>query len=165
MNEAPIRINVTDENGQLKFANDHPRVEELSPVGAVVGKIVAMDHDENETLTFRLDDTADGKFSLGASATCKTITDKPVGDIPVEPLVRRSYRFFQGINTMCWTTLIVNSNLDYESNSKHYIDIRTTDSKGLFFTRRYNVDIVDVNDVPHVSPNPLTFHLFYKALY
>ncbi|XP_065839036.1 protocadherin alpha-C2-like [Oscarella lobularis] len=80
VNEAPIRINVTDENGQLKFANDHPLVEELSPVGAVVGKIVAMDHDENETLTFRLDDTANGKFSLGASATCKTITDKPVGN-------------------------------------------------------------------------------------
>ena len=66
---------------------------------------------------------------------------------------------------MCWTTLIVNGDLDYEANSKHYIDIRATDSKGLFFTRRYNVDIVDVNDVPHVSPYPLTFHVFYEDFY
>ena len=86
MNEAPIRINVTDENGQLKFPNDDPRVEELSPVGTVIGEIVALDHDENETLTFRLDDAADGRFSLGASASCKTITDKPVSNnIHVEP--------------------------------------------------------------------------------
>ena len=52
---------------------------------------------------------------------------------------------------MCSTTLEVIGDIDHEAFNNHYVTVRATDSKGLFFTQKFRVDIVDVNDVPHVS--------------
>ena len=85
VNEAPISMNFTDDNGQLKFGKGYPRVEELSPVGTVVGTIVALDYDEKETLVFRLDDDANGRFALAkAKPTCQIVTNQPVKEFIVK---------------------------------------------------------------------------------
>ena len=74
VDEAPFRVNITDDSGQLSFDDDEPRVKENSPRGTVVGKIVSYDYDANDAMTIQLDDDAAGRFSLGL-VTCKNSTD------------------------------------------------------------------------------------------
>ena len=77
MNETPLSISVTDENGQLSFNQDKPRVNENSPIGTNVGRVVSFDPDNGEGLTLRLDDDSGKRFSLG-TMTCQRVTSKPV---------------------------------------------------------------------------------------
>ena len=77
VNEPPIKINITDEKGQLSFSDDQPRVEENSAKGTVVGTAIAYDRDEKESLSFRLDDSAKGRFALGP-VTCNAVANVPV---------------------------------------------------------------------------------------
>ena len=74
VNEPPMQVNVTDDNGQLKFSDNDPRVEERSPVGTTVGTLKAFDLDKNEKLAFRLDDSSGGMFSLGP-VSCKAVAN------------------------------------------------------------------------------------------
>ena len=41
--------------------------------------------------------------------------------------------------------------LNYEGKEKHYVEIRVSDKEGLFRAQRFDIDIIDINDVPHVS--------------
>ena len=77
VNEPPININITDETGQLSFPKNRPSVKENSAKGTVVGTAIAYDRDEKESLSFRLDGNANGRFALGP-VTCKAITNVPV---------------------------------------------------------------------------------------
>ena len=75
VNEAPVSIDFTSVGGQLSFADNKPRVKENSVKGTVVGTLEAHDPDLTQTLKFKLDDTAGGRFSLDTKkATCTTST-------------------------------------------------------------------------------------------
>ena len=75
MNEAPVSIDFTSVGGQLSFSDNKPRVKENSIKGTVVGTLEAHDADATQTLTFKLDDTAGGRFSVDAKkVTCTTGT-------------------------------------------------------------------------------------------
>ena len=77
MNEPPFDVNITDEYGQMTFNNGMPIVDENTPKGTIIGKVVAKDYDANDTLTFFLDDDSGGHFALGTT-TCHSETDVPV---------------------------------------------------------------------------------------
>ena len=145
VNEPPIKIAITDETGQLSFLDDQPRVQENSSKGTVVGTTIAYDRDEKESLSFRLDGDANGRFALGP-VTCKAVTDVPVSRNDF--LNNFLSFFFQSAKTKCSAALLVSGLLDYETQSQHYITIRSTDSKGLFVARRFSVAVVDVNEPP-----------------
>lgn len=130
VNEAPININITSQGGQLAFPDGNAQIRENSATGTVIGKLQALDHDAVQTLTFKLDDDAGGKFTLGSSPSCQTITNIP------------------GVKTKCTTDLKVNGALDYETSKKYYVTVRVTDNKGLFTTEQLRISIVDQNDAP-----------------
>ena len=130
VNEAPININVTSQGGQLSFPDGHAQIRENSPRGTVIGMLQALDHDAVQTLTFKLDDDAGGKFTMGTTANCQTITNIP------------------GVNTKCTIDLRVNGDLDYEVSKEYYVTVRVTDAKGLFTTEQFRIGIVDQNDAP-----------------
>ena len=129
VNEAPIGINITSQGGQLPFAQGHAQVKENSPRDTVIGTVVAFDSDSVQSLTFRLDDDARGRFMLGSSVSSQTI------NIP-------------GIKTKCSMSLRLNAALDYEDSTEHYVSLRVTDNKGLFATARFKISVVDQNDPP-----------------
>lgn len=131
VNEAPIGINITSQGGQLTFPDGHAQIRENSATGTVIGKLQALDQDAVQTLTFKLDDDAGGKFTLGSSsASCQTITNIP------------------GVNTRCTVDLKVNGALDYETSKEYHITVRVTDKKGLFTTEQLKISIVDQNEAP-----------------
>ena len=130
VNEAPININVTSAGGQLSFPDGHAQIRENSAIGTKIGTLEALDHDAVQSLTFRLDDDAGGKFKLGSSANCQTITNIP------------------GINTKCTIDLQSNGVLDYEISKEYYVMVRATDKKGLFMTQQLKISVVDQNDPP-----------------
>ena len=78
MNEAPVSTHFLSLAGQLSFADDLPRVEENSVQNTVVGTIRAFDSDVNQTLSFRLDDDAVGRFGLSSSVSCSRVNDTNV---------------------------------------------------------------------------------------
>ena len=53
-------------------------MEENSVLGTVVGTIISIDPDYQQTLTFTLDDDASGLFSLGTNNSCGRLTDLTV---------------------------------------------------------------------------------------
>lgn len=130
VNEAPVNINITSQGGQLYFPDGHPQVRENSPLGTVIGMLEALDHDANQTLSFKLDDDAGGKFTLGSSANCQTITN------------------ISGVNTKCTIGLRVNGDLDFELSNEYHVTVRVTDAKGLFTAEQLRISIVDENDAP-----------------
>ena len=131
VNEAPIGINITSQGGQLTFPDGHAQIRENSAIGTVIGKLQALDQDAVQTLLFKLDDDAGGKFTLGLSSTvCQTITNIP------------------SVNTRCTVDLKVNGALDYETSKEYHITVRVTDNKRLFTTKQLKISIVDQNDAP-----------------
>lgn len=130
VNEAPVNINITSQGGQLIFPDGNAQIRENSATGTVIGKLQALDQDAVQTLTFKLDDDAGGKFTLGSPASCQTITNVP------------------GVNTKCTVDLKVNGALDYETSKEYYVTARVTDKKGLFTTEQFRIGIVDENDAP-----------------
>lgn len=80
VNEPPVSIDFTSTGGQLSFTDNKPRIKENSIKGTVVGSLVAYDADAAQTLTFKLDDTAGGRFALNqkkaiCSANTKTVKE------------------------------------------------------------------------------------------
>lgn len=130
VNEAPIGINITSQGGQLTFPDGHAQIRENSATGTVIGKLQALDQDAVQTLAFKLDDDAGGKFTLGSPVACQTITNIP------------------SVNTKCTIDLKVNGALDYETSKEYYITVRVTDKKGLFTTEQLRISIIDQNDAP-----------------
>ncbi|XP_068740239.1 protocadherin Fat 4-like [Montipora capricornis] len=130
VNEAPININITSAGGQLTFTNGQAQIRENSIVGTKIGTLVALDHDKNQTISFRLDDDAGGKFKLGRNTTCQTVINMP------------------GVNTRCQVDLQSNGALDYETTQAYQVTVRGTDHKGLATTQQLIISIVDQNDPP-----------------
>ena len=130
VNEAPISINITSQGGQLSFPDGHAQIRENSPTGTTIGTLEALDHDAVQSLTFNFDDDAGGKFKLGFSLSCQTVTNIP------------------GVNTKCTNDLQLNGALDYEKSSEYYVTVRVTDNKGLFTTQQLKISVVDQNDPP-----------------
>ncbi|XP_062505201.1 protocadherin Fat 4-like isoform X3 [Corticium candelabrum] len=130
VNEAPVSIDFTSVGGQLSFSDNKPRVKENSIKGTVVGTLEAHDADATQTLTFKLDDTAGGRFSVDAKkVTCTTGTKV-------------------NAHTKCTVVVIVAGTLNHEQDALHTIVIRVTDQHGLFQTSKIPVTVVDVNDRP-----------------
>ena len=77
MNEPPFDVNITSEYGQMNISRAMPRVDENTPKGTVIGKVVAKDYDANDMLAFFLDDDSGGHFALGTT-TCQSETGMPV---------------------------------------------------------------------------------------
>lgn len=77
VNEPPVNITLTSDGGQQEFANNFPVINENSPNGTPVGKLVSLDHDAVQTLVFSLDDDADGKFRIDLNVTCHNKTNIP----------------------------------------------------------------------------------------
>ena len=73
VNEAPVSIDFISTGGQLSFSDNKPLIKENSVKGTVVGTLVAYDADSVQTLTFKLDDTAGGRFVLST----KTVSCVP----------------------------------------------------------------------------------------
>ena len=131
VDEAPIKTVIKKDGGQLDFPDDSPRVEENSAVGIVIGTVVSYDSEPVDQLSFSLDDSADGTFSLmGNNISCKNTTE------------------MVGARSKCWIKLALSKAVNYERLSTYTVIIRTTDSSGLFHVQRFNVDIVDKNDRP-----------------
>eukprot|EP00117_Sycon_ciliatum_P021146 scpid22649/ scgid18623/ Cadherin-related tumor suppressor; Protein fat len=130
-NEAPVNTSITATDGQLAFAKDLPEVEENSVLGTIVGTIISIDPDYQQTLTFTLDDDASGLFSLGTNNSCGRLTD------------------LTGHHSLCQTQLLVSGALNFESVKTHDIIVRVTDQDNRFSVQKFTIKIVDVNDLPH----------------
>ena len=130
VNEAPIITKITNENGQLKFQENKPEVEENSQKGTVIGTIVSYESEAIDKIVFSLDDNADGVFTLGRSVTCRNVSN------------------VVGARSMCSVQLILNDNVNFETKASYSILIRSTDSQGLFHVQQFSVEIVDKNDAP-----------------
>ncbi|XP_065840080.1 protocadherin Fat 4-like isoform X2 [Oscarella lobularis] len=130
VNEPPFDVNVTDEYGLMNFSRGMPRVDENTSKGTIIGKVVAKDYDANDTLMFFLDDDSGGHFAL-ETTTCQS--EAGVADV----------------HTVCWTTLVVSANLDYESDDHlQHINISVYDSGELSVVRQFVVAIGNVNYRP-----------------
>ncbi len=129
MNEAPIKTIITSKGGQLNFTDDNPRINENSAIGTVIGSIVSYDSEAVENIKFKLDDNAGGIFKLGNDVMCKNTT-------------------ITSARSMCSVSLVLNSVVNYEIQSSHWIIVRSTDKEGLFHTERFLVNVVDQNDAP-----------------
>lgn len=130
INEPPINMTLTSTSGQQSFTDNKPRVNENSAANATVGTLQAFDHDEVQSLTFSLDDDANGKFTAGSHVTCHNNTNIP------------------GVKTMCTALLQVSGDLNYEASHSEDIVVRVTDPNGLFHIQPLQVVILDVNDRP-----------------
>jgi hypothetical protein len=106
---------------------DNANVRENSPQGTRICTITAVDKDAVQNLTFSLDDSAGGKFSLDTNTSCNHLS--------------------QG-TTQCSTVLLVSGDLDFEDAQWEFIVIRATDDKGLFHSETLNITVIDVNDKP-----------------
>ena len=132
VNEAPTKIEISQEGGQLPFSKNSPRVNENSQNGVVIGTVFAYDDDLVESLKFSLDSDANGKFSISGAAVCSN-TSQP-GAISK--------------HTNCKTQLMVAGTLDYEVSPSLAIIVRVTDNNGLHHSQLFNVTIADRNDKP-----------------
>ena len=72
-NEPPVTTHFKDTNSLLNFLDDFPLVKENSPIGTVVGVLSAFDHDAGQSLSFMLDDDANGRFQVERNGTCQSI--------------------------------------------------------------------------------------------
>ena len=130
VNEAPSRINITSQGGQLSFPDGNAQIRENSASGTKIGTLEAFDYDALQTLIFNIDDDAGGKFKLGSRANCQSITNIPE------------------VNTKCTTDLLLNGSLDYEVSTDYSLMVRVTDNKGTFMTQQLKIQVVDQNDAP-----------------
>ena len=78
VNEAPISTHFLSLAGQVSFIDDLLKVEENSVSKTVVGTIKAFDSDDKQTLSFKLDDDAEGRFGLSSSVSCSRVNDTHV---------------------------------------------------------------------------------------
>ena len=131
MNESPTKIELVSKGGQLSFPKNAARINENSPVGTVVGMLIAHDEDAVESLSFSLDDSAKGAFMADSSPSCSNTTINGTS-----------------LQTVCSVLLKVSGALDYETDANRSIVVRATDSKGLHHSQMFTISLVDQNDHP-----------------
>lgn len=101
-------------------------VSENLKVGTGVCNVTAMDSDAVQNLTFSLDDDAAGRFSFNNNVSCQSLLNE----------------------TRCTTELLVGGSINFEETASLEVIIRVTDDKGLFYTKWFNLTVIDVNDPP-----------------
>ena len=131
MNESPTAIELLANGGQLAFTKDAARINENSPIGTVVGTLVARDEDIVESLSFSLDDDAKGAFSVESTAVCINNT---IGG--------------SSLQTLCSALLKVSGPLNYEEDANKSIIVRVTDKGGLHHSKAFSISVLDQNDQP-----------------
>lgn len=105
-------IEVKDDNDSpINITMNATAISENLPVGAAVGSVTATDEDANETLTYGLDDDADGEFKLEE--------DVATG----EWLLRTRMSF------------------DYETQTSYLVIVRVSDSKGDTNFEVFKIDV------------------------
>ena len=138
-----MKIEFVPKGGQLSFPKNAARINENSPVGTVVGTLIAYDEDAIERLSFSLDDDAKGAFMVDSSSSCSNTT------------VNGS-----SMQTVCSVQLKVSGALDYEKDASRSIVVRATDSKGLHHSQMFTISLVDQND----QPTDITLNGLYRGL-
>ena len=126
----------------MSFPKNAARINENSPVGTVVGTLIAHDEDAVERLSFSLDDDAKGAFMVDSSSSCSNTT------------VNGS-----SLQTVCSVQLKVSGALDYEKDASRSIVVRATDSKGLHHSQMFTISLVDQND----QPTDITLNGLYRG--
>ena len=101
-------------------------VSENLKIGAGACNVTAMDSDAVQNLTFSLDDDAGGRFSFNNNVSCQSLLNE----------------------TRCTTELLVSDSINFEETASLEVVIRVTDDKGLFYTKWFNLTVIDVNDPP-----------------
>ena len=105
-------IEIQDNNDSpINISMNATTIEENRPIRTVVGRVVAVDEDANETLTFQLDDDADGRFSLDENSANG------------QWLLRSRVPF------------------NYEEQTSYVVIIRVSDSKGETNFRVFTIDV------------------------
>ena len=131
VNEAPANLQIVPSGGQVRFPKDFPKVKENTATGETVGMMYAYDDDAVEQLVYTLDDDSDGAFAISNKTQCSS-------------LKRNGKHAYTG----CRTLLVVASNINYEEASTRSIIVRVTDTKGLYHSQQFTVEIMDENDKP-----------------
>ena len=131
VNEAPTKIEITSERGQIAFPKNSAHVNENSAKGVIVGTFYAHDEDAVEKLTFSLDDNANGSFSVANPASCSNTTANG-----------------KSKQTVCKALLMVAGAIDFETDATKSIIVRVTDNKGLSYSQLFTVITIDKNDRP-----------------
>ncbi|XP_028399271.1 protocadherin Fat 4-like [Dendronephthya gigantea] len=122
VNEAPVTVNFT--------GPQTPEVFENTTTGKIVGTLLALDTDANQDLKFSLDDDSQGEFSLESlGAICQSSAKDQN-------------------KTKCTVKLLLSKPLNYEINAVRSITVRVTDNHGLFTVERFDIKVLDSNDVP-----------------
>ncbi|XP_041351068.1 protocadherin Fat 4-like [Gigantopelta aegis] len=124
--EAPKDITISPTGQDSQFPDNTPEIREDAVVGDIVGVISAVDMDADEQITFSILDDGDGHFNTNGTANC----------LP------------KGTGTMCTTSLLLSSPLDFEQEQTFTIVIRAADKNGLQLTESFTVHVTDVNEAP-----------------
>ena len=124
VNEPPVSIHFTDQDGQLSFSQDHAHVNENSTIGTIVGSLKATDKDASQNLAFNLD-------------------INPLQSLSLTPAVCTHAN-----NTECTAKVKVKDRLDHEVSPVLEIAVRVTDQDGLFIIQNFNITVRDNNDQP-----------------
>ena len=127
----------------MNFPKNNAHINENSPIGTVVGTLVAHDEDAVEKLSFSLDDDANGAFTVDSSSTSCSNTS-----------VNGS-----SLQTVCIVLLKVSGMINYEKDVNKSIVVRVVDSKGLHHSQLFVVTVVDQND----KPTDITVNGLYRA--
>ena len=151
-------VSVRDSNDSPKDINlTNHRVSENSPVGMVVGEIIAKD-DDNDTLLFSLNETESKvlmKFALKGECTYKYFQYKYFSSIYNffnvlfwldSAKCRSSIQDGKAIQT-CTLPLIVNGSLDYEEENEYIIWLTVKDPGGTT-RKRFTIEVLNVNEMP-----------------
>ena len=122
-----ISISVVDVNeAPVYIILSSMSVSENLKIGAGACNVTAMDSDAVQNLTFSLDDDAGGRFSFNNNVSCQSLLNE----------------------TRCTTELLVSDSINFEETASLEVVIRVTDDKGLFYTKWFNLTVIDVNDPP-----------------
>ena len=131
VNEAPTKIEITSDGGQISFPKNLPRVNENTAVGTIVGTLHAYDEDAVESLRFSLDDDGNGTFSVDNTASCSNSSDSG-----------------KTLHTVCTALVKVAAAINYEEDSTKTVIVRVEDNKGLHHSQHFSVVVRDQNDRP-----------------
>jgi hypothetical protein len=133
VNEAPFNLTVVDDQrGDLPFDTGRPRVRENATINTTVGIVEVLDYDNNDTVFIELlDDDLNGAFRLDTRVTCESLLH------------------VTGVNSRCFTSLLLVKKINFEMTVASSVRMRAEDKSGLSTFSTFEVEIVDVNDVPH----------------
>ena len=103
-------------------------VPENSKPGYIVGTLAAYDQDYVLSISFFLDDSANGRFTLSNTTSCKNAS-------------------LSHTKTICNKMLLVAGSLNYEVSSSHTVMVRVQE-RDHSLIKSFTINLVDMNDRP-----------------